>query len=123
MKIFLIILSSGLTLSFSSCYYDKGDLLYPQNGTGCDTTAVSYNRDVMPLLSNRCYTCHIGATAGGGIVLGTYAEDKVVALNGKLYGAVNHSPGFSQMPTGGTKLNTCQLATVKKWIDAGSPNN
>ena len=122
-KIFISVFILGNILFLNACYYDKGDLLYPGKSNGCDTTAVSYNLNIMPLLNNQCYTCHIGSSASGGIVLGTYISDKTVALSGKLYSVVNHDPGFSPMPKGGAKLNTCQLAQIKKWIDAGTPNN
>jgi hypothetical protein len=46
-----------------------------------------------------------------------------VAQNGKLYGAVNHSPGYSPMPKGGTKLSACNISKIKAWIDGGSLNN
>jgi hypothetical protein len=55
--------------------------------------------------------------------MGNYAADRAIAVNGKLYGSVSHASGYSPMPKGGNKLNTCQLSQIKKWIDAGSPNN
>jgi hypothetical protein len=55
--------------------------------------------------------------------MGTYANDKTIAQNGKLYGSINHSAGYSPMPRGMSKLTNCQVANIKKWIDAGVPNN
>jgi len=55
--------------------------------------------------------------------MGTYAADKAMGQNGKLYGTINHSPGFSPMPKGMSKMNNCQIATIKKWVDTGMPNN
>lgn len=55
--------------------------------------------------------------------MGTYATDKAIALNGKLYGSVSFTSGYSPMPKGGSKMSTCQLLIIKRWIDAGSPNN
>lgn len=110
-------------MSFYSCYYDKASLLYPNGTAVCDTTSVLYSTKVVPILSTQCYNCHTGASAGGGIVMGTYAADKVIALNGKLYGSISHAAGYSPMPQGGAQMNSCQTTTIKKWIDAGSPNN
>ncbi|MBP6432715.1 MAG: hypothetical protein KA319_13195 [Ferruginibacter sp.] len=116
--IFIVFITSA-----TSCYYDKYDLLYP-NAANCDTaTVVSYSQKVVPLLQQQCYSCHNAANPSGGIVMGTHATDKAIALNGKLYGSVAWSTGFSAMPKGGAKMSTCQLALIKKWIDAGSPNN
>jgi hypothetical protein len=108
----------------NSCYYDKGDLLYPSNSSNCDTSVtVSYSAKVVPILNTQCYSCHISASTGGGILMGTHATDKVTAVNGKLFGSINHSSGFSPMPKNAAKMNACDIAAIKKWIDAGSPNN
>jgi hypothetical protein len=55
--------------------------------------------------------------------MGTYAADKAMAQNGKLYGTIAHTAGFSPMPKGSAKLSNCQIATIKKWIDGGMLNN
>lgn len=117
---------SFVALSFYSCYYDKADVLYPV-GTSApcpdSTGTVSYLQKVVPILQNQCYGCHNAASASGGIVMGTYAADKAIATNGKLYGSISFAAGFSAMPKGAAKMNSCQLAVIKKWIDAGSLNN
>jgi hypothetical protein len=114
----------ALCVSLNACYYDKAELLYPAATGGCDTTGtISYSAKVVPILTTKCYSCHIGASAGGGIVMGTYATDKAIAVNGKLYGSINYSPGFSPMPKGTAKMSACDIAIIKKWVDAGSPNN
>lgn len=115
----------GIVL-ISSCYYDKEELLYGGiNGGPCtDTTGmVSYNQKVVPLLQQLCYSCHNAGFPSGGIVMGTYASDKQIAANGKLYGTINHSPGFSPMPQGMPRMSACLIATIKKWIDSGMPEN
>jgi hypothetical protein len=122
-------LASALTafttiLLFNACYYDKGDLLYPSKSGNCDTTiVVSYINKVVPILTTQCYSCHLGASAGGGIVMGTHVTDKAIALNGKLFCSINYSSGFSPMPKGTAKMNVCDISAIKKWIDAGAPNN
>lgn len=108
----------------SSCYYNKGELLYPTSAGSCDTTSeISYSAKVVPILTTQCYSCHIGLSAGGGIVMGTHASDKAIAVNGKLFGTINYASGFSPMPKGAPKMNVCDIAIIKKWVDAGSPNN
>jgi hypothetical protein len=110
-----------------SCYYDKADLLYPNsgaNGSVCDTAGViSYSQKIVPILQPNCYSCHNTSLPSGGIAMSTYATDKAIAVNGKLYGSINHAAGYIAMPQSAPKLSTCQLATIKKWVDAGSPNN
>jgi len=110
-------------LGFQSCYYDKADLLYP-DAAKCDTTGtISYSKQIVPLLQQPCLPCHTISSPDGGIILGTYTADRVIAANGKLYGSLNYASGYSPMPKGRAKLTNCQLATIKKWIDGGSPNN
>jgi hypothetical protein len=112
-----------MVFTLSSCYRDNEEELYPVTGT-CDTNGVTYANTVAPLLqSNGCISCHSGAAPSGNISLQTYTAVKAVASNGKLYGAVNHSPGFSPMPKGGAKMSTCNILKIKAWIDAGSINN
>lgn len=124
MKLFFSLLFSSILLVLSSCYYDNESLLYGSNAPCTDTgTVVSYTQKVVPLLRQNCYTCHTGSFPSGGIVMGTYTTDKAIAVNGKLYGSIIHATGYSPMPKGMAKMNSCQLQAIKKWIDAGTPNN
>ena len=120
----ILISISIILLFFSSCYYDKEDQLYPSSGI-CDTAAPStYASTMVPLFQQYCYSCHGGtATSGGGILMGTYASDKAMALKGSLYGSITHASGYSPMPKGLNKMTVCQISKVKKWIDGGSLNN
>ena len=112
--------------SLSACYYDHEDILYgaTSNQPCTDTAgAVSYSQKVVPILQASCYGCHTGSFPSGNQLMGTYAADKAMGQNGKLYGTIAHSAGFSPMPKGGAKLSACQIAVVKKWIDQGMLNN
>ncbi|ULQ55131.1 hypothetical protein KJS94_10815 [Flavihumibacter rivuli] len=89
----------------------------------CDTSGViSYSTRVQPILNNKCTGCHNNNLASAGINLTNYTGVRTVALNGKLYGSIAHLAGYSPMPQG-SKLPDCEIATIKKWIDNGSPNN
>lgn len=124
-KITISILTVAVIMAFSSCYYDKEDLLYNGAGAVCTDSAgtVSYAQKVVPLLQQYCYSCHTGSFPSGNALMGTYAADKAMALNGKLYGTIAHSSGFSPMPKGMSKMTNCQIAVIKKWIDSGTLNN
>ena len=89
----------------------------------CDTTNVTYTGSILPILQNSCIGCHSGSTPGGNISLNTYAGVSAQATNGKLFGSVNHSTGYSAMPKGGNKLSTCQIDMIRIWVNAGAPNN
>ncbi|MFM7672925.1 MAG: c-type cytochrome domain-containing protein [Bacteroidota bacterium] len=89
----------------------------------CDTNTFTYAGSVKPLLDSKCVGCHAPGNLGGGVDLSTYTATRVTALNGKLYGSINHSAGYSPMPKNSVKLSTCEIRQVQRWIQAGSLNN
>lgn len=105
----------------ASCYYDKEEELY---GTNCNTVNVSFSTTVNALLQQYgCLGCHSGPGGSGNVNLQGHANVKQVALSGKLYGAISHSPGFKPMPQGGNKMSDCDIKKIKSWIDAGALDN
>jgi len=48
---------------------------------------------------------------------------RILALNGTLAGAIEHTPGFTPMPQFGDKLSDCNIAIIKAWINNGALNN
>lgn len=109
-------------LGWSSCYYDKEELLY--GNAVCDTTGtISYANKVVPILQQQCYSCHSGSSPSGNIYMGNYTTDGVIASNGKLMGSISHASGYVPMPQGAPKLTDCQIATVRLWIEQGIKNN
>ncbi|HET9057385.1 MAG TPA: c-type cytochrome domain-containing protein [Chitinophagaceae bacterium] len=92
--------------------------------TTCDSSLFTYSGFVQPLLQKNCNGCHNTTNPAGGIDLTAFAVVKSYALNGKLYGSISHSPGYIAMPpTLTSKLSDCEITQVKKWIDAGAPQN
>ena len=89
----------------------------------CDTSNISYSVNIKNIVAGKCQGCHSSSAASGGIDLSTYTGVKSKVTDGRLWGAVNHLAGFSPMPKGGTKLSDCELGQIKKWMDAGAPNN
>ncbi len=89
----------------------------------CDTLNYKYSTAIQPLIQSKCTGCHNPASLGGGIDLSTYTATKVSALNGKLFGTINWSIGFSPMPKNSVKMPACEIVQVKKWIDEGALNN
>jgi mono/diheme cytochrome c family protein len=117
----IVSLTIGIGL-FSSCYYDKSELVYPPNATPCDTLAVSYRSDVLSIISSNCYSCHSGDASGGaGLKLDSYANLKM--MSGALVQVLQHDPGYAQMPKNGGKLSDCNIAKIRTWVRNGSPDN
>lgn len=102
------------------CYYHKED-------EACSTANVTYSNTVAAIVSSHgCFGCHAGTSPEGGFTLTDYDRVKAKATqtrNGTslLYGALAHQAGFSAMPKGMPALSDCELAKIKAWIDAGTP--
>jgi len=90
----------------------------------CDSSAaVTYGQQVRSIIAANCTGCHCGTSPQAGINLSTYAGLNVKVDDGRFWGAINHLPGYSAMPKNGTQLSECERTQIKKWIDAGAPNN
>ena len=115
--IFVSLLSLAL---FSSCTYNKEELLY---NNACDTSNVKYSVQIVNTLAANCTSCHSGAGASGGIILDDYTNVRAMAISGKLLGAITHSPGYRAMPDLAPKLPECRIAEIRTWIRNGMLNN
>lgn len=94
-----------------------------QCSNSCDTVNVKFSTHVQPLIKTACQGCHSGGAPSGSIALENYAQIKTTVDNGKLWGSINHSAGFSPMPKGLAKFSNCQLRTIEIWINNGAANN
>jgi hypothetical protein len=110
-----------LIIVIAGCTYNKEEELYPNTGVNCDTSNVRFTATIVPILQKyECSFCHSSVTLSGNISLANYNSVKTQVNNGRLFGAINHQPGFSPMPQGGNKMNQCDINKVKAWIDAGA---
>lgn len=120
MKFLLVLLSLVL---LSGCYYDHEETLYP-GSTNCTVpTTSTFSTNVLPLLNNRCNSCHGGSSPSGAIILTSYTEVIKYVTNGKLMGSINQTSGYSAMPKNSSKMSACEIQTIQLWIDAGASNN
>ncbi len=110
-----------------SCKNDNEQDITPQTAIADTVPAVvSLNTHVNKIFNKYSCTntsCHGGNARSGEVNLSNYDKLKIVATSGQLYGAISHAPNYIAMPQGGGKLNDVELATIKKWIDAGALNN
>lgn len=104
-----------------SCYYDNEEALYPSLNAACDTTNVTYNGTIAPILSNNCTSCHSGSVPSGAISLTSYANVQTIAASGLLMNALKGS-GVSIMPPSGS-LSACRISQFRIWIKNGVLNN
>jgi hypothetical protein len=112
-------------LSGAGCYYDTQVGLYGISQCVTDTVNVTYAGKIAKIITNNCGVCHAGpsATGGGGIVLDDFNDFQNQAVNGRLMGDINQTPGFNAMPPNGNALTPCQIATIQHWLDTGTPSN
>ncbi len=122
MKMKLSILLLLISFMGTGCYYDVEEELYPV--TNCDTVNVTYSGTVSSIITTyNCTSCHVGNNPSGGFRLDSYTGVKAKVTDNRLWGAINHLPGFAPMPQGQNKMNQCDINKIKAWIDAGAPNN
>ncbi len=105
----------------TSCFYDNEEYLYPDDGF-CDPPArITYQNFVSELMQTHCNSCHNPGNPSGNVITSTYQGLVTVAENGRLFGAINHEPGFTPMPLGLNQLPSCDLAQINSWIESGAP--
>jgi hypothetical protein len=91
--------------------------------------AVDFDRDVRPLLKNKCSRCHSGHKHEGGLSMNTRRDllaggddgPAIVlgdAAKSNLIARVTESDPEVRMPQGSEPLTADQIAVLKKWIEA-----
>ncbi len=91
-----MIVAGGIMLYLSGCAKESADRL--SGGSTCDTTNVSYSKQILPILQDNCYTCHQGSAASSGIDLSVFATLQAHVANGDLKSAVTHTGNVTPMP-------------------------
>ena len=99
------------------------DLTCVETDTLCGTDNISFSQEIFPIIDTYCEGCHSGSNPFGGLFLRDYTDIKIVADNGKLFSAITHDPGFSPMPKGLPKLDSCKIDKIAAWISDGAPDN
>ncbi len=89
----------------------------------CDSSSFTYSGNVKSILQTHCLGCHSGlAEAGGYIPLDTYAGISEQVNGNFLLPAIEQTGSFP-MPKNGVKISDCKITIIRKWIEAGAPNN
>jgi hypothetical protein len=112
-----------LSFLFFGCYYDKIEVLYPGSTTCTEITVSTFSANVLPLLNNRCNSCHGGSSPSDGIALDTYDNVMIYVKNGGLLGSIKWESGYSPMPKNSGKMSACEIGKIQSWVDAGALNN
>lgn len=116
--LFLSLLLLALFATPLSCYYDNEEELY--GVVPCDTTAVSFSRDVLPIVLNNCAICHQPGGKQSTSPMTNYAEVKSYAANRLIANRIN-GVGKIMPPSG--KMSRCNIQLIEAWFNAGAPDN
>ncbi len=90
---------------------------------GCDTTNVSFQSDIFPIISLYCTSCHSGSDPNGGTLLDNYSNIRNAAVNGNLIDAINWQGTVVPMPFELDQLNECYINLIQIWVDNGALDN
>jgi hypothetical protein len=94
--------------------------------------AVSFSKDVLPILKTSCQKCHGGKDGKGGVDLSSYASMKKGGKSGPVFveGDPDKSPLVSSisgdkpdMPKKAAPLSKAQVTTISTWVKEGAKNN
>jgi hypothetical protein len=127
MKKLMIVVAILVTLG--SCYNYKYDKLFPVPVGSCDTTNITYSKDIAPIVAANCAIsggCH---DVAGSLISGhdytTYAGLKAVAEYDFIITDINGIPvaGHNSMPKNGLKLSDCDINKITRWVNEGAPDN
>jgi cytochrome c5 len=91
--------------------------------SGCDTSNVTWTKDIEPFIKSTCIGCHGSSFPSGGVVLATYADVKTRVDMGRILGNVRRENGFLAMPPSGSPVSKCNVDKIRIWIEMGAPQN
>lgn len=109
-------------VTMQACYYDNEVDLYPAvPGGGCDTTALSFNTEVWPIIESRCTSCHSGSFPQGNLALTNHSQ--VVGALADIRDRINRDQGDALLMPQGAKMDACSISKIEAWARQGALNN
>jgi hypothetical protein len=80
--------------------------------------AQAQTADVQAIFQKRCYVCHGAQQQMSNLRLDQ--KDSATRVLGRIVGKISGTDG-KQMPPIGAPLSAAEIATIRKWVDAGAP--
>ncbi|GAA4368497.1 hypothetical protein GCM10023185_41290 [Hymenobacter saemangeumensis] len=114
---------AGLLLLASACTYSHGgDAVVPCEA---NPATISFAATVAPIIRVNCRDgCHNATTRGGGVNFDDFGDTQFYAGSGSIVRRIELDPSHPDfMPKGRGKLSACDIARIKAWVAAGTPNN
>lgn len=100
-----------LFLSFTSCQYNKEELVLPVSDS-CDSQ-ISFAYTIKPIIDNNCLQCHNGSQ---------FPDLRIYESVSQNAAAVKSETAAKRMPIGGS-LTTEEINAISCWVDNGAKNN
>jgi hypothetical protein len=84
---------------------------------------IEFNRDVRPILSDKCFACHGPDAKAKGVQLRLDLEEAVKGAAAKIVPRITQQNKFLRMPpeSTGNTLSPAEIATLRAWVDQGTP--
>ena len=82
---------------------------------------LSYQRDVKPIVAQRCVGCHQGTKAAAALDLARFEVLHGLLADNRLLAAITGNP--PRMPKGLPPLKTIEVDTISRWIAEGAVND
>ncbi|MBM3767361.1 MAG: DUF1553 domain-containing protein [Acidobacteria bacterium] len=84
---------------------------------------IEFNRDVRPILSDKCFACHGPDAKTKGVPLRLDLEDAAKGAAAKIVPRITQQNKFLRMPpeSTGNTLSPAEIATLRAWVDQGMP--
>lgn len=79
----------------------------------CDTTNISLQKSIRPIIAVNCLGCHSGNTPSGGIDLSS--DDRVEELKEMILCSITHGQDCKAMPPNNVNLTTCDVSKFRIW--------
>jgi hypothetical protein len=110
-----------------SCTKDTASKSSTAGAASCDSTKVSFTRDIQPVFVASCAVagCHDGTTKQNGYDFSQYIDTKTAGQSGQLVCTLqgaSSSCGGIRMPEGADPLPDSVITKVKNWTTGGYCN-
>ncbi len=108
---------SAAQIALIAKWINQGAKKIDCNSSTCDSTNVTYTKQVSKMLNTYCVGCHNAASPSGNVLLDSYANAKQATLNGNVVGSVLGGT----MPKGGNSLSACNKRILQLWAANACP--
>lgn len=113
----IILLTGLIGLSIQACVSNKPTVAPTYDCSAI--TAISYTKNIKPIMELSCVSCHNPRKKEHGIDLSTYSGTKEHTKYAHFMGSLHHLKGFDAMPEHAPKLSNDALKTIQCWITNG----